>query len=120
MRILTALAILAMLAFTLCAADVNGKWKAETKGPDGEARTSIFTFKVDGEKLTGTVGSARGDAEISEGKVSGDEISFAVVRNMGGNEMKIQYTGKVAGNEIQMKMTFPGGDRTMEMVAKKM
>jgi hypothetical protein len=120
MRILTALALLAMLALTLSAADVTGKWQAEMKTPDGDVRTSTFTFKVDGEKLTGTVGSARGDAAITEGKVSGDTISFAVVRDFGGGEMKIEYTGKVAGNEIQMKMTFPGGDRTMEMVAKKM
>jgi hypothetical protein len=111
--VLTAL----MVAAALVAADVAGKWKAEFTMPDGQTRTSIFTFKVDGDKLTGTVSSPRGEAPIQEGKVSGDEISFVVVREFGGNEVRIYYKGKVSGDELKLTVEF--GERSFEMTAKR-
>ncbi|HSW49509.1 MAG TPA: hypothetical protein VLH09_05005, partial [Bryobacteraceae bacterium] len=61
--------------------------------------------------------------EISEGKVSGDDISFVVVRKFQDMEMKSLYKGKVAGNEIKFTMTMQGGmggDRPpTEFTAKK-
>ena len=68
-----------------------------------------FNFKVDGANLTGTMTSARGEAEISEGKINGDEISFVIVRRMGDREMKMQWKGKVSGDEIRLTREFPGG-----------
>ena len=72
-----------VMAVSAVAADVTGKWVAEQQGPDGQARTTTFTFKAAGATLTGTVSGRQGDTEISEGKVNGDEISFVVVRKMG-------------------------------------
>jgi len=105
------------LAATLAAADVAGKWKAEFTMPDGQTRTSIFTFKVEGDKLTGNVSSPRGEAPIQEGKVSGDEISFVVVREFGGNEVRIHYKGKVTGDDLRLTVEF--GERSFEMTAKR-
>lgn len=110
--------IAAVLAPVAVAADVSGKWVAETKSPDGQVRTSTFDFKVDGDKLTGTVTGSRGSSEISEGKINGDEISFVVVRKFQEREFKMQYKGKVSGDEIKFNVNF-GGDRTFEMTAKK-
>ncbi|MCX6637247.1 MAG: hypothetical protein NT090_19500, partial [Acidobacteria bacterium] len=53
--------LIAMLSTVAWAADINGKWKADYQSPDGEARTTTFTFKVDGEKLTGTATSREGE-----------------------------------------------------------
>jgi len=105
------------LALAALAAEVAGKWKAEFTTPDGQTRSSLFTFKVEGDKLTGTVSSPRGDAPIQEGKVSGDEISFVVVREFGGNEVRINYKGKVSGNELKLTVDF--GERSFEMTAKR-
>ncbi len=115
-----AAALLAVFLTAVWAADVSGKWKAEYSSPDGQTRQSTFTFKVNGSELTGTVGGARGETAISEGKISGDDISFVVVRNFNGNEFKMQYKGKVSGDEIKFKVEFGGGDRTFEMTAKRM
>jgi hypothetical protein len=60
-----------------------------------------------------------GETDIKEGKVDGDNITFSVVRNINGNEMTINYAGAVAADEIKLKATFTGFDRTMEMVAKR-
>jgi hypothetical protein len=117
-KLLLAVAMVGLLVVAASAASVDGKWKAETTGRDGQTRTTNFTFKVDGEKLTGTVSGRQGDTEISEGKISGDEISFIVVRNFQGEERKMQYKGKVAGDEIKFarKVGDFGGE---EFVAKR-
>lgn len=112
-------AMIAILLTALWAADVSGKWKAEFTTPDGQSRTTTFAFQVDGAKLTGTVGSAMGEAKIDDGKVSGDEISFSVTRNFGGNDVKMLYKGKVAGDEIKFTVSIPEMDRTFEMTAKR-
>ena len=114
---LTLAIMLALFTTSAFAADVSGKWTSEMKGRDGETRTQTFTFKQDGSKLTGNLSSPMGDREISEGKVDGDNISFVMKFERDGNEMKIPYTGKVSGNEIQFKTESPRGTR--EFTAKK-
>lgn len=112
-------AVLALVVSAALAADLNGKWKAESPGRDGQVRTTTFTFKVDGDKLTGSVSGRQNENPISEGKISGDEISFVVVRNMGGEERKIQYKGTVSGDEIKLSVTFSPDMPAREMVAKR-
>lgn len=102
------------------AADVNGKWVAQVPGRGGQTRETTFTFKVEGAKLTGTVSGMQGDQPISDGKISGDDISFVVVANFQGNEIRLLYKGKVAGDEIKMTRTREGGDQPgQEFVAKR-
>jgi hypothetical protein len=106
-----AVAMLALLA-SAWAADVTGKWVAQTPGRDGGTSENTFNLKVDGTTLTGTMTTPRGEDAITEGKVNGDEISFVVVRKFGENEMKINWKGKVSGDEITFTREFqmpPGG-----------
>jgi hypothetical protein len=89
------------------AADVTGKWVAETQGRNGPTQTT-FTFKAEGAKLSGSMQGAQGDpVEIQEGKIEGDDISFVVVRKFGENEMKMTYKGKVTGDEIKFTREMP-------------
>ena len=94
--------LVALLASAVLAADVSGKWKAEFKTPDGQTFESTFDFKVSGGALTGTVSSRMGESTISEGTVSGDEIAFVVVRKREDNEFKMNYKGKVSGDEMKL------------------
>lgn len=122
MRIRTVLgftALMALFVITAAAADISGKWKASTQGRDGKAREVVLNFKVDGENLTGTVSGRTADREISEGKIAGDGISFAVKMTMGGNEVKMLYKGKVTGDEIKFTVQREGANRTTEMTAKR-
>ena len=95
------------------AADISGNWKAEFTTPDGTARTSRFTFKVDGTKLTGTVAGTQDETPIQNGTINGDEISFTAERPFG----KFTYKGKVSGNEIKMKVEF--NENSFEITAKR-
>ncbi len=95
-------------AVTALAADLNGKWSATVESPRG-TQAITFDFHVDGAALTGKVTSPRGESDIEDGKVDGDNVSFTQVVNFNGNEMKINYTGKVDGDTIKFTRTV--GDR---------
>jgi hypothetical protein len=102
------------------AADVDGKWTAQVPGRGGQTRETTFTFKAEGEKLTGTVSGMQGDSPISDGKISGDEISFTLKLNFQGNEITFLYKGKVSGDEIKMTRSRQGGDQPgQEFTAKR-
>jgi hypothetical protein len=119
-KLLTISFLLALLTLTALAADVNGKWVAQVPGRDGQAREVTFNFKADGDALTGTVTTPRGEAPISDGKINGDVISFSQTLEFGGNEIKLLYKGTVAGDEIKFTRTRDGGEgRTQEFSAKR-
>jgi hypothetical protein len=102
------------------AADIDGKWTAQVPGRGGQTRETTFTFKAEGEKLTGTVSGMQGDNPIADGKISGDEISFTVKLNFQGNERTLLYKGKISGDEIKMTRSLQGGDQPgQEFTAKR-
>ena len=112
--------LIALFAFTASAADVAGTWKATSAGPDGNTFETTFVFKVDGEKLTGSTSNQfMADTPISEGKVDGDNLTFVVVASFNGNEIKLNYKGKVTGTDMTLNVELVGRDRTFEMKAKK-
>jgi hypothetical protein len=115
--------VFAALTMALAAADVTGKWVAQVPGREGQTNETTITLKAEGDKVTGTISGRQGDTAISDGKVSGDSISFNVVREMQGNSIKIVYKGKISGDEIKFTRTFeggPGGDRPpVEFTAKR-
>ncbi len=109
--ILAAAVIAAALPAT--GADISGKWRAEFTSPDGQQRVNTFVFKVEGEKLTGTVAGSQDEAPILNGKIQGDEISFTADRFFG----RLTYKGKVSGDQIKFTVSFDGN--SFEMTAKR-
>ena len=103
-------AILIASAITIFAADPTGKWSASMPGRNGDTMTMTFNLKADGDKLTGSVSGMRGDTDISDGKVDGDNLSFSVVREFNGNQMKQNYTGVMEGDTIHFTMVREGGN----------
>ena len=58
----------------------------------------------------------------SDGKVTGDEVSFKVSRTgQNGNTMTQKYTGKISGDTIKGKMAFErnGEEQTRDWEAKR-
>jgi opacity protein-like surface antigen len=108
------------LAAAVQAADVTGKWTAQVPGRGGQTRETTFNLKAEGEKLTGTVSGMQGDTEISDGKVKGDELSFSVKLSFQGNDIKMNYKGKLEGEEIKFTRQVEGMDRPpAEFTAKR-
>ena len=44
---------------------------------------------------------------------------FSVSASFNGNDVKLNYTGKVAGDEMKLTLSIEGRDRTIEMTAKR-
>jgi hypothetical protein len=96
--------LLLVAAATAFAADVSGKWTGDMPARQATA-PATFVFKVDGNKLTGTMTGPQGEATLQEGTVSGNEISFSTQ----GGQAKILFKGTVSGDEIKMTRTREGG-----------
>jgi opacity protein-like surface antigen len=100
--VLTILA--AGLALTAWAADLTGQWTATFNTQIGEQHYT-YTFKVDGEKLTGTAKNDRGTTDIANGTIKGDQISFDESLDFNGQTIPIKYTGTVSGDSIKLHRT---------------
>jgi enterochelin esterase-like enzyme len=112
---------LALCPFAIHAADVTGTWQAEFDTQIGVQKYT-FTLKQDGAQLAGKasseVGGEKHEAELKEGKIDGDTVSFVENLSFQGNELRVSYEGKVAGDEI--KFTRHVADfATEELVAKR-
>jgi hypothetical protein len=107
--------LLIALASAAFALDLNGKWKGTLTTPNGDIDTDMV-FKVDGEKLTGTVANMYGEEQITEGVVKGDDVSFIVMA--GGGQFRIVYKGKIAGDDIKFHVVI-GEFGESDMTAKR-
>jgi hypothetical protein len=130
-------AILLVTALSAMAADaVTGKWRMEQEGfGGGPTRVSTLDLKADGAALTGTLTQPGfgppGDAPpppvttpISNGKVDGNNTSFDVTLDFGGNSFTIKFACAITGSDMKVKITVPnmqGGDpMTFDATAKKL
>ena len=113
------LILMAALVAAALAGDVTGTWKATAEGPNGTMERT-FVLKAEGSKLTGeTTSSMMGKSTITDGKIDGDNLSFTITVKFQDNEMKLNYKGKVSGNEIHFTVENPNGGQTIEWHAKK-
>jgi opacity protein-like surface antigen len=109
--------VVCMMSAVAFAASIDGKWTGEMQTQNG-TRPVTFTFTSDGSTLNGTTTGRGGDVKITNGKIDGDKVTFDVVREMQGNTMTTNYTGKVSGSEL--KLTVKMGDREpRDMTLKK-
>jgi hypothetical protein len=78
---------------------INGAWLTKVSGPQGDMELT-FTFKVDGNTLTGTDSSAMGSIPLTNGVVQGKEFSFDIEMQ----DMKISHKCKYLDDDsIEMK-----------------
>ena len=109
-----------LLAVTsVFAADIDGKWKGQLPGRDGNLREISFDFKANGTSLTGSMQGFRGEVPISEGKIENGTVQFKVSMNMGGSAMVMSYQGVLAGSDLKMKMASENSPRSVEFQLKK-
>jgi hypothetical protein len=102
-----------LIASCALAADIDGKWSGQYNSGMGEPMTLTYTFKADGNKLTGTsLGGPDQQIPIKDGKIDGNKISFAVDVDMNGMAMKFKYKGVLSGEELKLTfdMEMPGMD----------
>ena len=97
---LLAASTVAVVAIAAAAPDISGTWTTSFESQVG-VQTYTYTFKVEGEKLTGKCKSQYGETEITEGVVKGDDITFVENLVYEGMPLRIVYKGKISGDEIK-------------------
>jgi hypothetical protein len=112
-------AMAVLLAVTVSAADVSGKWVGQMPTRDGNTREATFDLKATGDKLTGTMSGPQGGIEIKDGKVSGNDISFKVPLEFNGNSFVLIFKGTISGDQIKFTRGREGADQTQEFTAKR-
>jgi hypothetical protein len=96
----------------------DGEMDVRNAGAPGTARSHVDFESVRQHADRHDSGGRGGEVEISDGKVSGDDISFNVVREFQGNSITTKYKGKVSGDSIDLTIEGPrGGPQTV--TAKK-
>src|SRR5262245_49715644 len=85
--------------------DVTGAWSVTVETEAGSGNPS-FTFKQEGEKLTGKYKGAFGEADLT-GTVKGDKIEFSF-KVSGQVEGVITYAGTTDGKTMKGKVSLAG------------
>lgn len=78
---------------------IDGNWKGSRETANGTFEVN-YTFKAEGNKLTGTWKTQFGETTLEEGIIDGKKISYSISLN--GNKMS--YTGEIVSDkEIVLK-----------------
>jgi len=103
-------------------AGTTGTWKSDFESQIGH-QYYTFTFQQDGSKLTGKASSQieerKREAELKDGKVEGDAVSFVELLDFQGNEIRITYTGKPSADGNQIQFTREVGDFAKEEIVAR-
>jgi hypothetical protein len=120
-RCLVAIALMALTAGLLAAADAAGTWKGSFD-LNGTTVSLTFNLKASDTGVSGTIdidALPNKPAEIKEGKVDGDSITFWSMTEYEGNPIKLVYKGKIAGDQITFTMGTEDGSWSTDVVAKR-
>jgi hypothetical protein len=91
---------------------VDGTWNLSLTTPMG-TQTPTLTLTSAGESLTGTMDGAQGKADIEDGRVDGNRLSWAITAAQLG--MKINFSATVDGDRMSGKAELGAfGEATFE------
>jgi hypothetical protein len=105
MRLLSIIAISAIVTVGLNAADPAGTWKGSMQTHMGDTGVAI-TLRP-GAALAGTVVIAEYQGPIEKAKSDGDKINFEINIEPG----RLTFEGTVAGDEMKLNVTGTQGDK---------
>jgi hypothetical protein len=119
-RFVLALAATAALsAGLLLAGSPDGDWKASVD-INGNDVPLTFHLKVNEANVTGAIeGMPTTPANIQNGKIEGDSITFTAITDYEGNSVKLIYKGKIDGDQIKFSVGTDDGSWGVEFVAKR-
>ncbi|MDQ6664698.1 MAG: hypothetical protein M3Z23_09930 [Acidobacteriota bacterium] len=92
----------AAVALPLFGADLSGIWTGQLTDKNGDPHDLAFQLIEKGGTITGKMYGDNESTPISEGKVSGREITFSTKSEMNGQHTTFVYSGTVDGGGIQV------------------
>ncbi len=109
MSVIRVVLIACLVSVGSWAEEVSGTWRAEVQGRHGDTTEVTMVLKEDDGILTGTVRGAGGQEAISSGSVDGDSVSFYVVTDLEGRQLRQHYRGTVEGEVIHFTLSVEDG-----------
>jgi imidazolonepropionase-like amidohydrolase len=97
--------------------DLSGSWEMTTESQQGTF-TSMVTLRQSGTSFSGTSQADFGTGKIQNGIVSGNNVSFTLVLQFGGQSVEMEFSGSAeAGSASGTAVGFGGS--TMNWKARK-
>jgi len=98
---------------------LTGNWVVRTQNNDGTFRTTYLNLKQEGPRITGSIRVTQFYYLIKES--TGGPHGFTLVATMqdGKNERRVQYEGKLVGDELHLLTRRRPEDKPTELVAHR-
>ena len=93
--------------------NLNGSWNGLLKTDQGDEYPLLYKFKINGDELTGTAKTPKGDMPINDGIITGNTFTFNVV--VAG--MEIDHRGKFYGDSVSVDINL--GDARSHATLKR-
>src|SRR5262245_32036168 len=99
---------------------LTGNWAVRNVNElDGVARSTYFNLKQEGGKITGTIRGSQFFYVIKESTGGPDGFTLRAAMQDGRNERRVQYEGKLVGDELHIGRRNRPDQPITEMVAKR-
>jgi hypothetical protein len=86
------------------AGDVAGAWQLTVESPMG-TRENEAVFVQNGQQLSGVIKGQRGETPLT-GSITGEDIKFGINVTIQGQNLNIDYSGKVTGDTMGGTVVF--------------
>jgi len=98
---------------------LTGNWAVKTPNADGTIRTTYFNLKQEGSRITGSIRVTQFYYLITESTGSPDGFKITGTMKDGKSERRVQYEGKLVGDELHMATRRRPDAPLTEMVAQR-
>src|SRR5437773_12471868 len=99
------------------AADLTGNWAVRIPNADGTSRVTYLNLKQDGSRITGSIRVTQFYYLITDSTGGADGFTITGTMRDGKTDRKVQYEGKLAGDELHISTRRRPTDKPTEMVA---
>ena len=100
-------------------ADLTGNWRVQTQNADGTFRRAYFNLKHEGSTITGSIRVTQFYYLIKESTGGPDGFTLIATMKDGTNERRVQYEGKLVGEELHLQTRRRPEDKPTESVARR-
>src|SRR6266850_5807410 len=81
---------------------LTGNWAVKNPNADGTFRTTYLNLKQDGQRITGSIRVTQFYYLITESTGGADGFTITGTMRDGKTDRKVQYEGKLAGEELHI------------------
>ncbi|MDW8030188.1 MAG: hypothetical protein RMK94_17555, partial [Armatimonadota bacterium] len=89
-------------------AGVAGVWRWSVQTAKGE-RQYVMTLRQRFQKVSGTISTDGRESPITDARLVGTQLSFALTQEIGGQKVTMKFSGRVNGDTINGTVDIQGG-----------